>query len=329
LNAPHDIHVVAVIPGPEQGNSMNFCKRQVESLKEAGVSIMPFYLSSRTSLPVLLRERKRFRKMCSEFEPSVIHSQYGTVTALFCLLSSNASLLITFQGSDINGANDVGRARRYLGILFSQLSALKAKRIICVSEPMKRKLWWNRERAVVLPMGVDLNFYAPMSREAARKQLGWPNGEKTVLFNASRPIVKRLDIAREVEKEIAKSAQNVTFCFLDGDVSRERMRLYLCAADVLLVCSDSEGSPVLVKEAMACNLPIVSSDAGDIASRIKNVSQCSIVAREPELMAEEILSILAAGSRSDGRWKIVEDRLSEADISLKVKEIYFGICAHA
>jgi glycosyltransferase involved in cell wall biosynthesis len=98
------------------------------------------------------------------------------------------------------------------------------------------------------------------------------------------------------------------------------MPLYLNASDCLLVCSNSEGSPMIVKEALACNLPIVSVDVGDVKERIKNVSQSKIVSKNYKEIAGVISNIFNSNKRSNGRKNL--KFLSEQEVAERIAKIY-------
>lgn len=314
--------VLALIPGEELGSSMIFSKRQVNQLIEKGINVKTFFLSSRTSLSVLYSELKRFRKEITLFKPDIIHCHYGTVTAMFGTLSTTIPKVITYHGSDLNIAKDVHWTRSYMGHIFSQVAALFAKRIICVSSKLKSRLWWHQSKAEVIPVGVDEKKFFPTDKQKARAQLQWDQEKFYILFNANNPIVKRLDIAENIEKELKKIDARYNIHYVKGFTPADAMPLLLNASDALLMCSDTEGSPALIKEAMACNLPIVSNDIGDIAERLNGVKMCTVVERNGKLMAEKLHEIISMKERSNGREVILKEGLTEDDIADKIISIY-------
>jgi glycosyltransferase involved in cell wall biosynthesis len=89
------------------------------------------------------------------------------------------------------------------------------------------------------------------------------------------------------------------------------MPLYLNAADCFLCTSQAEGSPTILKEAMACNLPVVSVDVGDVKQRLGGVANCFIEPRDPDALANRVIQVLRSGKRSDGRVHL-NDVTSEA-----------------
>jgi teichuronic acid biosynthesis glycosyltransferase TuaC len=97
------------------------------------------------------------------------------------------------------------------------------------------------------------------------------------------------------------------------------------AADCLLLTSDSEGSPTVVQEALACNLPVVSVDAGDTGERLSGVSWSAIVPRDPAVIAAELVRVLKVPGRSNGRRKV--DEFSAHKIAGQLRRIYAGLDA--
>ncbi len=302
--------VLFVIPGEECGCSMIFARREVRAVAAHGVDVYPFYLSSRTSPRLLLGEFRRFRRELENVRPQVVHAQYGTVTALFAALgAAGIPLVITYRGSDLNAApgGAAARLRARLARGFSQLAALAARHIVCVSAPLKERLLWRRDRAVVLPSGVDPEVFYPRPRAHARRELGWSGEEPVVLFNAGyHPRTKRLDVAQATVAVARRAIPALRLEVLDGRCPPDRIPAFMNAADCLLLTSDTEGSPMVVKEALACNLPVVSVDVGDVAERLRGVRGARVAAREPRALADALIELLRIPSRSDGRAKLHE-----------------------
>lgn len=296
------LRVLYVFPGAAQGSAMIFAGKQVEAMRKLGVHPEIFALESRTDPAHLRRESARFRQCITAFRPELIHAQYGTVTACLAALLTTIPLVITFRGSDLNPAPSDPWLRSLARRWFSQYAARKAARIICVSEGLKRRLWWGRDRALVLPSGVDTDVFVPHSQSDARAGLGWGAAERIVLFNAGlSPAVKRLDLARAAVAEAEEVCGPIRLVELDGRVPHSRVATMMNGADCLLLTSDWEGSPTIVQEAMACNLPVLSVDVGDVRERLIAVTPSGIVGRDPKDMARALSELLAAPRRSNGR----------------------------
>ena len=304
------LRALFVIPGEEVGSSMIFARRQANSVRAHGMDVRVFFLRSRTSPWTLVREYRRFREEIKQIRPDVIHAHYGTVTALFAALAGRGvPLVITFRGGDLNPANGnaLQRARGWLGRMMSQVAALRAARIVCVSAKLRERLWWRRERAVVLPSGVDADAFYPLPRDRARRKLRWQGDDPVILFNASyNPGIKRVDLAQAAVAVARETLPELRLEILNGGCPPALVPTYMNAADCLLVTSDQEGSPTVVQEALACNLPVVSVDVGDVAERLRNVRGTRIAERDPKALATALLEIVSHRQRSDGRRKVDE-----------------------
>lgn len=296
------LRVLYVFPGPAEGSAMIFARKQVEAMRELGVIPEIFAVESRTDLVCLRRESRRLRQSVASFRPDLIHAQYGTVTACLAGLMTMVPLVITFRGSDLNPAPSDPWLRSAVRRGFSQYAARKAVRMICVSQELKRRLWWGRDRALVLPSGVDTEVFYPRAQSEARAELGRGATERIVLFNAGlSPAVKRLDLAQAAVRKAERLCGPIRLMLLDGMVPQAMVATMMNGADCLLLTSDWEGSPTIVQEAMACNLPVLSVDVGDVRERLAAVTPSGIVGRDPAAMARALAELLARPARSNGR----------------------------
>jgi teichuronic acid biosynthesis glycosyltransferase TuaC len=314
------LRVLAVTPLPSSRASMIHVTRQVASLEVSGVTCQTFIVASRTAPWVVLREWSRLRREIRAFQPDIVHAHYGTMTAFLAILSTACPIMVTYRGSDLNPNRNRGRLREVVGTLLSQIAALRAARIICVSNQLKNKLWWRRDRISVIPTGVDMTLFYPRDMQEARRELGWGQDERVVLFNAGDPIIKRLDLARAAVEFAESLCGKIRFAALDGDVPPNSIPVMMSSADCLLLTSDWEGSPNVVKEALACNLPVVAVDVGDVRERLERVRPSMIVPRDACAIGKAIFEILKQGQRSNGR-ESAKDLSSEV-VSQRIVTVY-------
>lgn len=296
------MRVLFVIPGDGRGHSMIFARRQAASLTVEGVEVNCFYLGSRTSPRLLLGEFRRLRGRIRASAPDLVHAHYGTVTAaLAAAAAGKRPLVITYRGGDLNRAPSAAGARAFFARLLSQLAALGATRIVCVSQGLRERLWWRRARVTILASGVDADLFRPEPRTAARARLGWPLEEPVVLFNAGHDARnKRLDVA-EQSAEIARGfLPGLRLEVLRGERDAGLVPTLMNASDCLLIASDSEGSPTVLQEALACALPVVSVEVGDAVERLRGVWPSRIVPREAQAIGRALAEIAGARERSNG-----------------------------
>ena len=205
------------------------------------------------------------------------------------------------------------------------------------------------KRYALLPCGVNLTDDQLISSAEARKELGIAEDAKIILFaGAFSNAVKDPALAQEAIKELNRlislplegvdssgmlfmlSSNNKCACEL-GELelkelkgfSRSQVNHLMCAANCLLLTSRTEGSPQVIKEAMACGCPIVSVDVGDVAERVSGVEGCYIVrTREPKDIAAALLQALAFNGRTNGRERIIEMGLSNEQVAAQLLRIY-------
>ena len=255
-----------------------FIDRQVASLRRAGVRISTFYIGGSHSPVRIFREWLKLRTKVRQLNPHLVHGQYGTIVGLLAAFSGRPAV-VSFCGSDLLPGASVSMPRMWFGFLLSNLSALRARVLICKSRELHQALWWRRKYAVVIPNGVDLNLFSPGLQEEARKELGWDVSRPIVLFNAGRdPQNKGLDLAKASIEVTQYRIPDVELHIISA-VKPNLMPLYYRAADVLLCASKQEGSPNVIKEALACNLPVVSVPVGDVPERLAGVYPSAVAAR--------------------------------------------------
>lgn len=286
---------------------MIFAHAEIDRIAASGVStaVLPFQSSIRPDL--LFRQIRSIRSRIREFRPDVVHAHFGTLTAFATVLAADVPVVITFRGSDLNPSPSDGWIRNAVQNILSNTAARFAKAIILVSRQLRSRLWFDHPNAHVIPTGVDMAVFKPASRAEAREKLGWSFNDPVVLFNAGlSPEVKRLDLAEQAVGQLRRRVPTVRMHILDGRTPHHELPSYMNAADCLMVTSDFEGSPDIIKEALASNLPIVSVDVGDVRERTSGVIGVEIVARDAQALASAAERILNSATRSNGRDKIAE-----------------------
>jgi glycosyltransferase involved in cell wall biosynthesis len=173
---------------------------------------------------------------------------------------------------------------------------------------------------------VDLDLFREIDRCEARAILGWPAGRPTVIVSAqSDSGVKRVDLARRAVEIARRELPALELKLLRG-VNPEDAPLHLNAADVVLMTSQHEGSPNVVKEALACNVSVVSVDVGDVRRWVGGTPGCSIEPRSPEALARAIVRAVKSGGRSAGR--AVVEPISQADVARQIVAVYERALKH-
>lgn len=285
-----------------------FTRQQADSLQEAGVTVEHFQVAEQ-GIKGYLRAVKRLRKYLAEHPVSLIHAHYSYLGWVADLARRKEKLIVSFLGSDIYAplGSKNGIANRLLQRVTCWHARLRLDLSILMSERM-HKIFGSSRHYVVLSDGINFKKFFPVERWQARKAIGWPEDKKIVLFaaNPARP-VKNFALA-EKTVELLRDEQVLLKSFVD--VPDELINYYYNAADVLLMTSRHEGSPNVVKEAMACNLPIISTDVGDVREVIAGTPGCSICPPDTEALAKALAVTLDKGVRTDGRERVCHLELS-------------------
>jgi glycosyltransferase involved in cell wall biosynthesis len=303
---------------------MIFSRRMAAALQSAGACMKLVFLESTASPVRLILQGVRVAGEVRRFRPDIVHADFGARLALVAALATRRPLVVTFRGSDLNPSPETSRPFNAIYHFASQIAALRAAAIICVSKQLRSRLWWRRDRATVIPSGVDLSMFGPMPQSQARERLGLSATEEIVAFygNASRT-GKRLDLAIAAIEHAKRAGRNARLLVMDGSADPADVPLYLNSADCLVVTSDWEGSPTIVQEAMACNLPVVSVDVGDVAEQLAGIAPSKIVPRDPASLGDAVLQVLSERRRSNGFAKA--QRVSTKVLAGEIRALYMGI----
>lgn len=303
-------------PGDVLGN---FICNQVDSLRSLGARVSIFSFSAKRNplryIKALIGLRK---KICDEYD--ILHAHYGNA-GLLAVLSGHGKVVVTFHGSDVNGMrNRNGRITiaGHVLKLVSRYVASRAGRAIIVADNMKAEL--PARAYSTIPCGVNTDIFKPYPKMESRRKLGLRHDGSLVLFvgDPKRP-EKRFWLAQEAVK-LVNERWRCELVLANG-ILYDVMPRFMSACDVLLVTSSSEGSPQVVKEALACNLPVVSVDVGDVRQRIAKIDGCEICpSDDPNDIATGLEKVLSRQRRIKGR-HVVEE-LDERAVSLRVMEVY-------
>jgi teichuronic acid biosynthesis glycosyltransferase TuaC len=223
---------------------------QVDEIRRLGpeVEVFSFPPGSRNYIPATLRLRRLLRRQ--RFD--LVHVHYG-LTAWCGFLAGARPLVVSFHGTDVRHPL-VGWLSRRLAPRVDLVAAVS--RALFAPEDSRPGLP-RVAGAAVLPCGADLGRFRPIPRDRARRELGLDPAGRYLLFPANPDrSEKRADRAGEVAT--ATGAELLT----GGTIDPERMPLWVNAANAVLVTSDYEGFGLVCVEALACDVPILSTPVG-------------------------------------------------------------------
>jgi glycosyltransferase involved in cell wall biosynthesis len=234
----------------------------------------------------------------------LVHA-HGGETALIARTYTGAPVIASYLGSDLLAPNEGSLGRRcqcrvrsaILRRHAALMTATTTKTVEMEATLTRRARTLNR----VIPDGIDLARFSPSDRSVARACLGWPDDVPIALFagRAESP-GKRLWLAREAVELARTELPELELKVVSG-AHPEEMPMYYSAADCLLHTSASEGSPNVIKEALACNLPIVATPAGDIERLVAGARPGAVVEADPQALARELVACCREPTRSNGR----------------------------
>ncbi|MFN2516039.1 MAG: glycosyltransferase [Pyrinomonadaceae bacterium] len=326
MNSIRVLMVTCEWPAPGVNLTAHFIKRQADFLKAAGVDVDVFpFKGAKNPLNYMKAWWLLGRKLKRE-RYDLIHAQFGQSGLL--ALTRHLPLIVTFRGSDLLGtiSDRTGRHLRASIIhkLLSRLVAARANAVIVVSEHLKSQLHGSIE-AHVIPSGIDFDFFRRTARHVARQRLSLPRDEKLVLF-VGRPTQarKRCYLAKQAVELLNQTMP--AKLVVAWRVPHTDIPLYMSACDALVFTSMQEGSPNVVKEALACDLPVVSVPVGDVASRIGNIEGCELCEDEnPKTIAAALERVLRREGRIAGREAV--KTLDENVTTERVLNLYKSVLA--
>jgi glycosyltransferase involved in cell wall biosynthesis len=293
--------VTNMYPSAANPSSGVFVQEQVKGLCAAGLDVRVLFIDRRREGALeYYRMRDRIAAAVREFDPAIIHVMYGGVMADQIVRRHHVRpIVVTFHGSDLLGQNLSGWVRKAIsryGVYCSRRAAKAADAVIVVAQHLLKALNGSVPSAKVrtIPCGIDLERFKPMDSRLCKQQLGWNPKAFHVLFASSNSDpVKRPWLAKAAVARVGAELH-----YMSG-ISNAKVPIWLNASDALLLTSQHEGSPTIVKEALACGLAIVSVDVGDVAERIEGIEGCHSAQPEASDLAAKLRLVQQSGKRLD------------------------------
>ncbi len=307
--------VTNMYPSPAMPSFGTFVHDQVEALRAAGVEVDVLAFNGRESTWNYLWAFPRYWLALLRRHYDLVHAHY-VLAGIVARAQWGRPLVLTHHGPEVLGQP------RWQGPLCRFITPL-CDEVIHVSEEVRRAL--RDDDGWVIPCGVDLDAFAPVPRDEARRRLGLPLDRRLVLFAGDywRP-EKRFDLVEAAIPLARRELPDVELVLLTKQ-PHDVVPLYMSACDVLVLTSALEGSPMVVKEAMACNLPVVSVRVGDVPEVIGGTPGCALAERDPEDIAAKLVEVLREPRRTDGRARIAH--LCHDRIAQRVLEVYASALA--
>lgn len=284
-----------------------FISEQADAIMNRNIEI-EFYLIKGTGILGYLKNLSPLNKKLRDYKPDLIHAHYGLSGLLACL-QFKKKVILTFHGSDAN-------------IIWVSLLSFIAGKLsdynIVVEKKISDKL--RLKNYSIIPCGVNFELFYPMNKQEARKRLNLKLTEKYILFSSAfNNKVKNYDLAKEAINKLDYDVHLIEL----KNYTRKEVNLLFNSVDLALLTSFSEGSPQFIKEAMACNCPIVATDIGDIKEIVGTTQGCFVTSFDPEDVAAKIrlaIDFSNTKGRTKGRETILH--LDNKIIAKRILAVY-------
>jgi len=266
-------------------------RSQGESLQKAGMEIFYFTIKGR-GFAGYVKSIFSLHNEIRKVKPDIIHPHYS----LCCIVATFATgkpIVASLMGSDVMADRLMIQTLRFL-------SKYCWKATIVKSKSMKKQISLNHVH--IIPNGVDLSFFKPLDQAECKKRVGFDPLKKQILFMADPSRYEKnytsALAACQLLQEIFRDT--IELKVVHG-VAHQEVVYYINAADVVLLTSRWEGSPNIIKESMACNVPIVSTNVGDVEEVIRSTRGCFLAGSSSEDIAEKLKSAIEFEGRTTGR----------------------------
>ena len=301
---------VLIVARRKNGKYAPFITEQINALEKEGVQCR-YYGIDRKGLLGYVHSLQGFRRAVRDFHPDVIHAHYG-LSGLFANCQRRIPVVTTYHGTDINDRHLLKVSKR--AIRLSACSIFVSRGNIDAAHP-------RTGRYALIPCGINLEDYPILDKAEARVAIGWKADHRYILFSgAFDNRIKNAPLAQAAVERL----EDMSLIELKG-YSRQQVAMMMNAADALVMTSFTEGSPQVIKEAMACGCPIVSVDVGDVKEITAGVEGCCIAERSPESIAWNLKKAIDFGKKTEGRAVIVKRGLTNDVVANKLIEIYKSI----
>jgi glycosyltransferase involved in cell wall biosynthesis len=307
-------------------HQLPFVTEQGESLRKAGGEVDFFLVRGNYVKAVGALKAK-----IHEFKPDIVHAHYG-LSAITAELQGLVPVVTTFHN---------GETLSPVVNFVSSLMSLRAKHVIYVAQHIRDLSYFKARNYSIIPCGVNMDECMVMDKAEARKQLGWSNDKKYILFGgAFDNLRKNYKLLAEAVECLKNEGMNDIECIEMKGLSRKDCVLRMNACDLFALPSHSEGSPQALKEAMACNCPCIATDIADVKYLFGDEPGHWIL-RNPRKMHErwdgdenslrEMVQLLNDAlkfeGRTNGRQRILDLELSNEQVAKRIINIYKEILA--
>ncbi|SMD46294.1 Glycosyltransferase involved in cell wall bisynthesis [Aquiflexum balticum DSM 16537] len=320
---------VLFVSSGNRGKGLNpIIQLQAKSLEEKGVEIDRFLIFGNGIRGYFFNIFK-LRKHLKKHSYDLIHAHFGFSCIVAQLAKGRLPLLVTLMGTDVLGLKDLKGKMSFGNKIILWINHFFGiyvyKSVIVMNSSMKNMFWRRKGPTYILSNGVDTTLFQEIPKAEALNHLGWDPQIDHFIFMAkpNRP-EKNYPLALDAVKKLKENGYPVELHAVFQEKS-ENLKYYFSAATALLIPSFHEGSPNVVKEAFACNCPIVFTDVGDVAENTADLEGCFMAPYDPEGFSNEIIKAIEFGKnkgRIKGRERIKKLNFDKEIVAEKIIQIY-------
>lgn len=298
---------VLIVARCKNGKYAPFITEQVAAIERLGVECRYFGVCGK-GIFGYLRHLPKLRNVIRDFQPDIVHAHYG-LCGLLANYQRRVPVVTTYHGSDINNPR----------VLWLSQKAIKRSRFNIFVSRKNVEIACPKRNFAVIPCGINLEDFPVIEKESARCHMGLsPAGQYVLFASAFDNPVKNSSLARAAIALVS----NTKLLELKG-YSRHEVAILMQAVDSLLMTSKTEGSPQVIKEALACGCPIVSVDVGDVKERVSGVTGCFVAQTyDPEELADLLKKALSFEGKTKGLERVVSEGLDNSHIAKRLLDIY-------
>lgn len=307
---------VLIVSSATNGKTAPFIQEQIESLAAIGIEIHRYTIDQK-GMKGYLKKYPHFKRFLRELKPDLIHAHYG-LSGLFSNLQRRIPVVTTYHGSDIN----LPKSRK-----LSKWSIRLSAANVYVTHHLMSQV--TDTSGHIVPCGVNTSLFEPKEKRASQELLNWDTEKKYALFSSSFDnTIKNSELALSAIADYNKNHSASINLMELKNMNRDEVVLAINACEFVLLTSHSEGSPQIIKEALACNRPIVSTNVGSVEEMISNVDGCFLVNNTITDVSEGIHKASEYGihySHTKGRERVKEQGLSLENTANRLKSIYNSV----
>lgn len=303
-----------------------FIQTQAKSLEALGVEVDVLPIRGYASRSEYARAIGELRRRVRSQQYDVVHAHYGHA-GVVARFQRRAPLVVSYCGDDLLGTpredGSTTVRSRMEATVFRRLAHVAAATITKSLEMERALPPACRQRNHVIPNGVDLTRFEPIPQDEARRELQWDPDERAVLFVGDPAVArKNYALAEEVCRRARERAPHVRIRVANG-VPPSQIPQMMSAADALLLTSRWEGSPNVVKEAMAAALPVVATPVGDVKERLDGVDGCFAVPADPDALSSALIEAVQRDRAPAAREAV--SALSLEAVARRVLSVYEAV----